>query len=291
MRRLLVALALVAPLLASAERLTRECNSDFLSGEVYLGVGSEAVQANLVAIASNPATNADAYRRMWSPGLGYARTYDLGSLGKQYYVFLRFERIQDTSEIRAAIADDPVLRSLGVMTTFADRVSACIGNGPSAPPVTITEYFNVNLNHYFLSSSDAENGVIDAGEAGPGWVRTGETFKTTAAGPWCRKIPAVYRFYTRAANTHFFTVDPLECGSLRRTDPGWIYEGQAFGAEMPVGGACAAGTTALYRLYNNRWMFNDSNHRFVSRPDLRAEMASRGWIDEGVAMCLVPNYP
>jgi serine protease len=60
---------------------------------------------------------------------------------------------------------------------------------------------------------------------------------------------------------------------------------------MPIDGACAAGTTPLYRLYNNRWLYNDSNHRFVSRQDLREKMASQGWIDEGVAMCLIPNYP
>jgi len=73
---------------------------------------------------------------------------------------------------------------------------------------------------------------------------------------------------------------------VRRSDPGWIYEGEAFGAAMPEQGQCEAGMTPVYRLYNNRWMFNDSNHRFVTRPALRDQMVGRGWIYEGVAMCL-----
>jgi len=288
MKRLIFALAVALPLPPHAERLTQECNNKFLGPEVTLRVVSEAAQANLVAIVTNPATNPDAYARMWSPASGSAYFKDYG-LNQGYYVSLPFDRVQDTDEIGRAIADDPVLHSLGVFDAYAERYGICFGE-LDPRDVTITEYFNVHLNHYFLSSGDEENAVIDAGGAGPGWTRTGETFKTVEAGPFCREIPPVFRFYTYGANSHFFTADPLECGSLRRTDPGWIYEGQAFGAEMPIDGACADGTTPLYRLYNNRWMYNDSNHRFVSRQDLRDKMMSLGWSDEGVAMCLIPNY-
>jgi len=91
-------------------------------------------------------------------------------------------------------------------------------------------------------------------------------------------------------NSHFFTVDSEECGAVHNADPGWIFEGNAFGARMPVDGACPAGMVTVYRLYNDRARFLDSNHRYVVRPELYAEMLARGWIGEGVAMCL-PQSP
>ena len=52
-------------------------------------------------------------------------------------------------------------------------------------------------------------------------------------------------------------------------------------------GACAAGTVAVYRLWNRR---ADSNHRYVTDPALRSAMLARGYLPEGygeqgVAMC------
>ena len=81
------------------------------------------------------------------------------------------------------------------------------------------------------------------------------------------------------------TLDTRECGAVRHGG-GWNYEGQSFGAVAPVGGACEPNFTAVYRLYNNRWMFNDNNHRFVTRTALRDQMVAQGWINEGIAMCL-----
>jgi len=59
---------------------------------------------------------------------------------------------------------------------------------------------------------------------------------------------------------------------------------------MPADGACPARTVTVYRLYNNRAQAMDSNHRYVVRPELYAQMMARGWIGEGVAMCL-PQSP
>lgn len=53
----------------------------------------------------------------------------------------------------------------------------------------------------------------------------------------------------------------------------------------PQGGACAAGVP-VYRLYNSRWMFNDSNHRYVTSASERAAMQAQGWIDEGARFCV-----
>src|SRR5689334_9986178 len=62
----------------------------------------------------------------------------------------------------------------------------------------------------------------------------------------------------------------------------------AFTVQLPdSAGSCPAiAPVPVFRFYNNRWMSNDSNHRYVTRPDDRAEMAGRGWIEEGVAFCV-----
>jgi serine protease len=77
---------------------------------------------------------------------------------------------------------------------------------------------------------------------------------------------------------------------VRQEDSGWLVEGVAFAAEMPVNATCPSDAPVpVYRLYNNRWMFNDSNHRYVTRPDLYQQMIAKGWIGEGVAMCVIPS--
>jgi hypothetical protein len=43
-------------------------------------------------------------------------------------------------------------------------------------------------------------------------------------------------------------------------------------------GACPAGTTAVYRLFNGR---ADANHRYTIDPLIKAQMIARGYIAEG----------
>lgn len=270
-------LALAATSIAEA-RLTQNCNANFGTGEVYVETSNRQA---LLDIASHSGVNPDASFRVYEPRS--ARLGEAPTFGN--YVVLQYDPAQDTAEIEASIRDDPVLAALGVTGAFANTTQICFSPGPPPVRVTITEYFNAPLRHYFLSSSEAENAIIDAGGAGAGWARTGEVFRTIQA-DYCYSAPPVFRFYNTRANTHFFTVDAAECGQLRRTDPGWFYEGQAFGARLPVGGQCPLAMTPIYRLYNNRWMFDDSNHRFVSDPALITAMNAAGWALEGVALCL-----
>lgn len=50
-------------------------------------------------------------------------------------------------------------------------------------------------------------------------------------------------------------------------------------------GQCSTFAAPIYRLYNGRWMHNDSNHRYVTNERVRAEMIARGWTDEGARFC------
>jgi uncharacterized delta-60 repeat protein len=151
----------------------------------------------------------------------------------------------------------------------------------TAPPMI--EYFNTVLGHYFMTYDSDEAQGIDRGGAGAGWQRTGATFTAGGTSPVCRfyGTPGV------GPNSHFFTVDAAECAGVKK-DRGWFFEGLGFYATPAVNQKCPPELRAVHRLYNNRAMFNDSNHRHVVDPPLIAPMVARGWIHEGVAFCARP---
>jgi hypothetical protein len=282
-KRILFACAMTLALAAAAApipRLTQQCNTNFGNGEIIIDAPG-SVRAEILAIAANPARNPDVFERLWQPKRGRETNYQVF----QNEVILGYDPIQNTEEMVLAIKSDPVLKALGIQAAYPNGTQLCFAAPPPAIRVAITEYYNRPLNHYFLSSSPQENAIIDSGGAGAGWERTGETFGATTP-DYCHGSYPVFRFYGRVPNSHFFTVDTSECGGLRNRDPGWQYEGDAFGAVSATLGTCPVRTTPIYRLYNNRAAQGDSNHRFVSRLDLYAQMQARGWIGEGVAMCL-----
>jgi hypothetical protein len=164
---------------------------------------------------------------------------------------------------------------------------------------SVIEYHNTILDHYFYTAIATEAGYIDAGGAGPGWVRTGETFPVVRE-PGCDTpldaanqeplLRPVFRFYGtpgKGPNSHFFTVHRGECHIVTQ-DAGWQYEGLPFWVTPPrADGRCPDNNTQpLYRLYNNRAAQNDSNHRYTTKQSIIDEMVAKGWIKEGVAMCV-----
>lgn len=181
------------------------------------------------------------------------------------------------------------LRALGPALLCASGQCLAFGIGLPPPPVTVVEYRNTFTNHYFLTGFPEEMAAIDAGASGPGWLRTGRGFIAYAYGnPWCGGCQAVSRFYGTPGlgpNSHFFTASGEEAVGLEQPGSGWSLEGIAFHIPVPdAAGQCAAGVP-VYRLYNGRWMFNDSNHRYVTDAGERAAMIAAGWADEGTRFC------
>lgn len=173
--------------------------------------------------------------------------------------------------------------------TGAYTLSMLSGSGSSSTTQTITEFYNTNLKHYFLTADPNEASGIDNGAAGPGWVRTGLSFQAypLASGAPAGALP-VCRFYGTPGigpNSHFYTVDSAECAGVKN-DPGWFYEGIAYYAMLPSNGTCSTGFQPVYRAYNNRWMYNDSNHRFTTSQSAYQQTVSSNWVAEGVVMCV-----
>jgi len=168
-------------------------------------------------------------------------------------------------------------------------------------PRPVVELYNVYLGHYFMTRDTAELADIDAGKAGPGWVRTGWYFNAYAnpldysactfgfcssPGP----LVSVSRFYGTPGlgpNSHFYTADEAEAAGLKPAGTGWTFEKEDFAIAVPdASGHCAADLTPVYRLYNNGFAQHiDSNHRYVTDAGERAKMQAKGWIDEGARFC------
>jgi len=171
------------------------------------------------------------------------------------------------------------------MTTGA-VAAVCALSSPNV--VFVYEFYNTNLRHFFRTANAAEANGIDHGSAGAGWVRTGDDFLAYLAQSNSPGFD-VCRFYTPGANSHFYTAFQSECDSLKSPNSGWMYEGLSFRIQLPSGSTCPAGTKPVYRLYNNRFQFNDSNHRFTTIQSEVQSLQAQGWTYEGVAFCAIAS--
>jgi hypothetical protein len=174
------------------------------------------------------------------------------------------------------------------MTNDGNAAGAAPASASSATASAI-EFYNAALDHYFVSASAADITSLDAAPAG--WARTGLSFKVFTDG--AGGATPVCRFYIPPANgdSHFYSALASECASVHAQFPTFVYESPSvFYVNLPDAGtgACGAGTTPLYRLWNKR---ADSNHRYTTDPAIKASMIARGYVAEGfgpdaVAMCV-----
>ncbi len=196
-----------------------------------------------------------------------------------------------------------VLLSLPVASTHA--VTSQTGHGvqhPAGDSVTaasVIEFYNPDLDNYFITADPAEQAFVDTGAVGR-WQRTGQAFKAGGTSQVCR-------FYGNGAtnpstgamfgpNSHFYTVDAGECGGLKasfnQNAKSWKFESNDFSTGIPVNGVCASGEVAVSRLYNNGYGRGvDSNHRFTASATIYQQMIAQGWIAEGVVMCAPADAP
>lgn len=180
----------------------------------------------------------------------------------------------------------------------------CAGSALPIPPeeaigkVEVTEYYNTILDHYFMTGAEGEKAMIDQGQAGPGWVRTGESFLgwNLRTNPDASNVCRFYGSYVLGPNSHFYSDTALECRflmELQEATPDdesrWNFEGWAMSV-LPRAASdhqpCPENATPVYRAYNNGYALGkDSNHRYMTDHALVTAMQGKGWIDEGIAFC------
>ena len=235
-------------------------------------------------------------------------------LGGHHYVFGDYCKGQIWKATRAANgtwSKTELIKAPGFVASFAqdDQGELYVLDGktsiykltsPTAPPpsnaitLTVKEYFNTPLAHYFITADSAEQRSVETGGAGLGWQATGQTF--TVYGDTSTLLPApgvilrrVCRFYGKPGvgpNSHFYTADDGECEFVKARDPGWQFEGLVFPVVLKTAtNTCPGGFVPIYRSYNNGFARNDSNHRYVADIAVHQSMIARGWADEGIVFC------
>lgn len=187
---------------------------------------------------------------------------------------------------------------------FTCNTVDCAGQSQWLPPedergiVEVIEFYNTDLDHYFMTASQAEADGIDQGAAGPGWIRTGESFLAWTLGGNV-EAANVCRFYgsvNPGPNSHFYSLSTQDCNfliSLQEIQPAdkprWNLEGYAFSLMPPLQDPlqpCPENFIPVYRAYNNAFQRGeDSNHRYVTDLDLLIPLIVKGWTNEGVAFC------
>ncbi len=159
--------------------------------------------------------------------------------------------------------------------------------------VIVVEFYNAQLDHYFVTSNPTEINDLDAG-VHPGWVRTGLRFlaysSSTLAPPGATPV---CRFYLSPAvgDSHFYSGDPAECAATAaRFGAAWTLESSSvFWIVLPdrTTGACPSGLRPVYRFFHSA----TTNHRYTAEVDVRDDLAATsGWVAEGygpqaVIMC------
>jgi hypothetical protein len=162
---------------------------------------------------------------------------------------------------------------------------------PTQGRITVVEYYNQSLDHYFMTGSASDISALDNGVIS-GWVRTGLRFlayssQVAGTNPVCRfyRLPGY-------GDSHFFSANPADCQAvLDRPDlfPGWALESPAaFYIAVPdATGNCAAGTHPIWRFFHAAV----TNHRYTPDLAIRTNLdKTEGWYPEGyapndIAMC------
>jgi hypothetical protein len=168
-------------------------------------------------------------------------------------------------------------------------VAGCVNKAYDfGPVVTVVEFYNAALNHYFITWAGNEIALLDAGTTIKGWSRTGRTFKAyVTAQTGTTDVCRIYIIPVHG-DSHFFGRGTQECNATMAAHPDFVLEDPTFMAMiLPTAGVCPAGTVKVYRVFNNK---PDANHRYMTDPAVRTAMAALGWIIEGdgpdaVVMC------
>ena len=180
------------------------------------------------------------------------------------------------------------MTTFGIDGFFRYSITGIGGGAPQ--PMTVVEYYNASLDHYFTTWIAAEQANLDAGNTPTRWVRTGYSFNvytTAQAG-----TSNVCRYYIPPGlgDSHFFGRGIVECNATGAAHPTFVLEDPNFMyVFLPAAGVCPGGTTPIYRVFSNR---PDANHRYMTHRAVRDQMVARGWLAEGdgpdlVVMCAV----
>lgn len=136
-----------------------------------------------------------------------------------------------------------------------------------------------NAHFFTLNSAEKERLIAnDNAATGGHWVYEGISFQSTPTDNGsCGSQSPVYRFWSTAFQSHFYTVDTSEKDRLISSDPNWAYEGPAMCADATP----TAGSTSLYRFWSQTYR----KHFFTAATAEKDRLINNdpNWHYEGIA--------
>ena len=168
---------------------------------------------------------------------------------------------------------------------IASGAVALVSFPPAVGLVDVVEFHHAGFDHYFMTANPAEIAKLDNGTF-KGWLRTGFGFKAYATGsspgPATNPVCRYYGLPSAGLDSHFYSASAVECYQVHKLfGHAWQHESDnVFQIDLPdtLTGLCPLGTSAIYRVYNNK---PDVNHRYMTSLAVRAQMEAAGWIREG----------
>ena len=258
------------------------------------GNGGGNASVNFLALSNSGATSPQADAASSRAGTSFAAPLVSGvaSLALSVAPGLSAAALREVLKTSAkAFPEASNCRTLGCGAGILDagaavRSAAAATNGTTR--ATVVEYYNAQLDHYFMTWGADEILLLDEGDAIKGWRRTGKSFEvllTPALG-----TAGVCRIYIPPGlgDGHYFGRDATECAQTMTKHPSFVDESASFFYLFtPTAGACPAATLPVYRVFSNR---ADANHRYTTDRAVRDAMVARGWLAEGdgedhVVMC------
>jgi cytochrome c553 len=173
------------------------------------------------------------------------------------------------------------------LTVDATGTGISSGGGGGGNTVTIVEFYDASLHHYFITPIAGELAVLGKPPF-QDWQATGLSFNGYAAGRGAPGSVGVCRFFNDhflGISTHFYAPHGLGCEATIANFPDWTLESaDLFDAMLPnADGTCPAGTIPVYRMFNNG-MGGAPNHRFTTDLTVRQQMIDAGYTPEGAGI-------
>ena len=169
-----------------------------------------------------------------------------------------------------------------------DAAAALAATPALSSNVTVVEYYNRDLDAYFITGRTNEQTAVDAVAS---FQRTSGTFAATSALTDTAGLTPICRYYISLTSpytsSHFYGPRDTDCALIAAAKPaGFSYDGLDFAVALPVSGACPATSPfAIYRSFRAGAGGKTSNHRFSTSLARYNEMTAKGFTPEGIVFC------
>lgn len=177
---------------------------------------------------------------------------------------------------------------LQVHTPYSNEIEYCGGSAVGSVDAVQVAYtgrafpayrfYNGDFkSHFFTASAGEAQGIIKNNFA---WAFEGVAFNVLRTADCVDALP-VYRFWSMAYSTHFYTISEAEKNNIVANNPNWSFEGSVYCA-YPTDQA--ESTDPVFRLWNN----TDQRHFYTLSEEERDQLVTDGWNYEGVAYYAMP---